>query len=553
MLQVTGILLALAGLTLPGFLLAPGDPDPARLQGVLLFRVVSVATGAALFAMGRARFDVPEARPVPWLPLAGVIGAALVLRLIGLDRDLWYDEVVTLTEFVRLPTVDLLTSYTFQNNHILFTLLAKLSVGLFGESAAAVRLPAVLFGVGSVAALFFFARRIVPDRQALFAAALVAFSYHHVWFSQNARGYTGLMFFGLVASTLFLDGLRQRRSHVWLAYAATFAAAMYVHLTAVFLFATHGLVWLGLWLLARRSPGLAATYPGARSLWPLAGLFVGGLLTLQVYALIVPHMFAAFTVTVTHAGALPTVSPWQSPLWTLLEMLRRIPGGLPAAAVATLGAAVAFHAWWRLLRRDPAAAWVIGLPIPLTLATLILAGYPHVWPRYFFQYQGFAALLLVEAVAYWGARLAGTSSPPEAGALSRPSLAILSFLVVGSLATLPANYRLPKQAYRDTRDFVEAQRGPGEPVVTVGLTSLPYERLYAPDWTSVADADELERLERQSPGVWVVYSFPTYMQIAHADVLEATQSRYQQRRVFPGTLGDGALYVFHRRGGATAP
>ena len=38
----------------------------------------------------------------------------------------------------------------------------------------------------------------------LAAAGLLTVSYHHVWFSQNARAYTALLFFTLIATTLCL-------------------------------------------------------------------------------------------------------------------------------------------------------------------------------------------------------------------------------------------------------------------------------------------------------------------------------------------------------------
>jgi hypothetical protein len=544
-----GVLLVAAGLVLPSAWLSPVEPDAARLQGIWFFRAVSVLLGFSLVATARAIGEEPPAkRPaaLPLLPLVTLLALALVVRLIGLGSDLWYDEVVSLTEFVRLPVADLLTTYTVQNNHILYSLSAKAAIALLGEAPAAVRLPAVLFGVASVAAVFAFGRRIASDREALLASALVALSYHHVWFSQNARGYTGLMFLGVVATALFVDGLRERRRRLWVAYAATFAAAMYVHLSAVFLFTCHGLVYVGLFVWGLRSPGLARQYPGARDAWPLLGFVLGGLMVLELHALILPQMFETFGRTVGDATALPKVSPWRSPLWTLLEAIRQLPGGFATAAGAALGAGLGAWAWWQLMRRDPAAAWLLALPFPLTLGTLVVAGF-HIWPRYFFQYLGFAALLLVQGAFVIVPRLPGARTRGEPWGRRAATVLVLA-LIVGSAATLPANYRTPKQPFSQAREFVESNRHPGEVVVTAGLATLPYERLYAPSWSSVDDARELAGVERESRGTWLVYSFPTYMEVAHEDILQAAEERYEERAVFPGTLGDGALFVWHRSG-----
>jgi predicted membrane-bound mannosyltransferase len=122
--------------------------------------------------------------------LLGICALALALRLYKLGAPLWYDEILTLARFVRLPLGELLTTYTSLNNHVLFSLQAKLFSSLFGESAAVLRLPAVIMGVLSIAALYQLARKEVGSWDARLTAILLAVSYHHIWFSQNARPVT---------------------------------------------------------------------------------------------------------------------------------------------------------------------------------------------------------------------------------------------------------------------------------------------------------------------------------------------------------------------------
>ena len=102
-----------------------------------------------------------EVRRWEWLCLGCILCIALVLRSINLNSGLWYDEIVTLVTYVRLPTYDLITTYSSLNNHILYSLTAQATVAVFGESAWAIRLPAMLFGVASVAALWWLARQVV--------------------------------------------------------------------------------------------------------------------------------------------------------------------------------------------------------------------------------------------------------------------------------------------------------------------------------------------------------------------------------------------------------
>ena len=119
--------------------------------------------------------------------------AGLVLRVIGLNEGMWFDEIATLVDYIRLPATQIIGHYTTLNNHVFYSLLAHFSAGWFVESAWSLRLPAVSFGVATIPAAYYLGRQITARREAFLAAAFLALSYLHVWFSQDARGYTGLV------------------------------------------------------------------------------------------------------------------------------------------------------------------------------------------------------------------------------------------------------------------------------------------------------------------------------------------------------------------------
>ncbi len=80
---------------------------------------------------------------------------------------------------------------------------------IFGASLSALRLPSILFGVGSVILLFFLVRRFTGDAFALLAAALLAFNGHQIYWSVHARMFTMVCFIGLVSSLLLLKLLEE--------------------------------------------------------------------------------------------------------------------------------------------------------------------------------------------------------------------------------------------------------------------------------------------------------------------------------------------------------
>src|SRR5207253_11250661 len=102
------------------------------------------------------------------------IGAAL--RVLYLAQPIRYDEAVTYMYFVRLPWAEALSTYTYPNNHLFHTLLAKASVTVFGNSPWALRLPAFFAGVLVVPASYLTIRALYGARAALIAAGLVASS-----------------------------------------------------------------------------------------------------------------------------------------------------------------------------------------------------------------------------------------------------------------------------------------------------------------------------------------------------------------------------------------
>src|SRR5580700_10778271 len=98
--------------------------------------------------------------PVPWGWLAVLTILAAVLRTISLNRGLWLDEITFLVVTVRQPLARIITVFPGDTQHPLYSVLARLSILTFGEHVWSLRLPAVVFGVASVPALYFLAASI---------------------------------------------------------------------------------------------------------------------------------------------------------------------------------------------------------------------------------------------------------------------------------------------------------------------------------------------------------------------------------------------------------
>ena len=532
-----------------------GHAIGALAWGPQLFRALLAFHGVSLVALGatvwKRRVDrrspqrtaASNTPTVAWVTIVLLCGVALALRLWRLDTDLWLDEMFTLTDFLRRPLPQIATMFPSQNQHMLYSLLARASLVAFGESAAAIRLPAVLFGVGSIWVLFMLGRRILGAREALLASLLMAFAYHHVWFSQNARGYSGLLFFATLATWLWIVALERGTVFRWSAYCAAAWLGVWMHMTMVFVLATHAVVYVTL-----LPSGMTATGPpgplddGFRWRAPRAWFFAGTL-SLQVYALALPE----FLGSALHEVSLD--SEWINPMWVFQESLRRLADGGLASLVVVGGlvtVAAGMASVWRSNWRDAA---LLLLPGALGGGTMLALGH-NLWPRFFFFCMGFVLLLVVRGLTAAPESLLsklGARNPARLGG-QLGTVACLALVVV-SATTLPRSY-LPKQDFSGAKQWTEEARQAGDTIVSAGLAGEAYRRYYAPEWPFVKSRVELESIQRDSRTVWLVYTLPVHLRAWFPEIWAVIQSEYETVRVFPGTLGDGDVVVCRWRGGA---
>jgi hypothetical protein len=549
-----GALLALAAAASPPALERAllGESTGRLAWGPALFRWLLVFHGLAL-AVAAWRRPAPAevadsgagAAPTPigartWLVLLSLAAAALALRLVRLGTDLWVDELLTFTDFARRPFAEIVTSFPNQNQHMLYSILGRLSMLAFGETPAALRLPAALFGAGSIVALFLLGRRAAGPREAWMAAALATVSYHHVWFSQNARGYSGLLFFTLLSTWLYLEAVERRRASWWAAYSASLVGGLAIHMTMLFVAAAQVMVHALEVVLPRRANERRPPLLPALLAWLFAGT-----VTAQLYALSLPE----FLGSAIHEASLE--SEWTDPFWVFRESAARLADAGVAGVAAVAGLAVLAAGWLSLLRGHRAAALGMALPGMLGGAAMLALGH-NLWPRFFFFCMGFALLAVARGVLEAARLLLAPFGPAVRGAAGRAGVAAFALIVVVSAATLPRVWALPKQDFSGARDYVLAVMGPRDAAVAVGLAGAVFGRYFAPDWPVPETAEELQVLRGSHATVWLVYTLPIQLEAWHPDVWNSIQSDFEVDRVFPGTLGNGEVVVVksRNRGGA---
>jgi 4-amino-4-deoxy-L-arabinose transferase-like glycosyltransferase len=186
----------------------------------------------------------PEVQSVVLLSV--ILAAAAALRLDGIGtRTLNHPEVYS-------PGIDLPWHLSNPNPRLTLAQTLKGSIGgephppgyyilmlgwtkVFGSSILALRLPSVLFGVGSVLLVYLLGCLIADTKAALLASAMLAVNGFHMFYSQIARMYSMACFLGLLSTWLLV--LLARRPDRPLIYCVLYVAA------TISALASHVYVW----------------------------------------------------------------------------------------------------------------------------------------------------------------------------------------------------------------------------------------------------------------------------------------------------------------------
>jgi len=508
---------------------------PYPIPGSVLFRALLVLDAVLVVALVRFR---PRAQAVrgssgfgmdtgDWriVALLTLIGAAI--RFTGLSRDLWIDEIATLVRHARGPAVDAFLQATSSNNHLLNSLLANWSISLFGEREWALRLPAAFFGTATIPVFYLLVRRYSGRAETALATAALTLSYHHVFFSQDARGYTGFLFGGLLATWALLRALDGQRRWMWLVYGIGMAICV-------------ASLMLGVIILAAQFLAVTALRRDRRfyAVFALVALVI-----LHVYSFVIPdilgYVFGEYRQPETGSRSSAEL------VELVFRGLRLGPVALPVLA---LGAVVGLWGACSYFRRDRFFTALLVLPEILMLAVVVGLG-AAVFPR-FFNF----ALPVVMAFAARGFQLVSEHFPKPARRWAYP--AAFAALVAMSAIPMRTWWRYPKQDYGGARLWVESVRGGGDAVLAVGIAGEGY-RHYWRDVEVTNRVSVVRKATATRPQVWLLYSFPQDMDKRRPKLLRLIRSQFEEVRVFPGMVGDGEIRVCRYRrkddvaGGAT--
>lgn len=192
---------------------------------------------------------IPQSDQVEWraaVPVLLLMVVGALLRFWSIDtRGLWLDEAVTIMH-ARSTLADVVATVASGVHPPLFHILMSLWIRVFGSAETAVRSFAAVWGLLSIPAAYWATRVVFDRRSGLIAATIAAFSPYLVWYSQEARMYSMMLFFGFMSVGYLAMAIKTNRTRHWVAYTVFTFLGMFTHYFFVFLVLGEGLYFVAI-------------------------------------------------------------------------------------------------------------------------------------------------------------------------------------------------------------------------------------------------------------------------------------------------------------------
>ncbi len=371
----------------------------------------------------------------PSLLLIGLTVAAAWLRLSHLgSKSLWLDEGATVA-LARASWQHFAWVWWHgeANLQTVYFLLMRAWI-LGGLSESWLRLPSALFGTASIPLLYVVARKLVSDKAALAAAALLAFSPAHVYYSHEARSYTLTILLVLLSTYFFVGAVEDGRRRNWVLWTVFGMAAFYSHD-----FAALVLVAQAFSLLFRKTPP---------ETWKRAW-FCG----LLIFLAALPGLTYVFRASPEnlHFIWMPKATPKE--LWRLLQFFGGSGVKVWLALILWIAGLVSIA---RTRRRDTERFWrgmlvVSWAVLPAVLAALISLRNPLFVQRYLIF--SLPATILLAAIGMTELRRMYLG------------VALAVALCAMSIPAIVKEYHKPREDWRAASKAILASAEPGDAVV----------------------------------------------------------------------------------------
>jgi len=172
-----------------------------------------------------------------WVTGAVALSFALANTNLGL-RSLWWDEAFS----VLIAQLDWPSFWTtilnWHMNQALYMFLLKLWIPL-GDNETTVRFLSVVFATASVPIIYLVGKELFDSRTGVAASYLLAANGFFIFYAQEARCYSLLLFLTLSSSYFAIRCVKSPARKWWAGYIVLSILATYTHFFAVWVMLAH--------------------------------------------------------------------------------------------------------------------------------------------------------------------------------------------------------------------------------------------------------------------------------------------------------------------------
>ncbi|MFA5147304.1 MAG: glycosyltransferase family 39 protein [Candidatus Omnitrophota bacterium] len=175
--------------------------------------------------------------------LCSIVALGFLLRVYHLgNSSLWWDELMTVSR-IDYPLVQVVRNLFISPFPPLYYILMNLWVKAFGNSEFFLRLPSLMFSVGSVIAVFYLARELFDEDAGFFSALFLSVSPYSIWFAQTAKMYSMSWFFAILSFLFFHRFTRDKRRVSLLLYVIFTTLSIYTTYIGFILILTQNILF----------------------------------------------------------------------------------------------------------------------------------------------------------------------------------------------------------------------------------------------------------------------------------------------------------------------
>ncbi|MBN1431201.1 MAG: glycosyltransferase family 39 protein [Methanomicrobiaceae archaeon] len=399
-----------------------------------------------------------------------VIGFILRFYNIGFN-SLWLDEASThvFAQMSLSGIWDATASGEF--NPPLFYYMEHFMLGA-GDNEFILRFIPALLGALTVPVFYFLGREVSGKAGGAVTAALIAFSSFHIFYSQEARAYTPMLFFFSIALLSYLYAMRNGGTKWWALFGVFSAFAFWTHF---YVFVAIGIIILHALIVKREEIMKNA----AESLKPL--IIALGLFIIMSLPLIVVTVGLFFKRTASG----PT---WGlSGINVMTQTVMMISGDMLTTAILLILALFGLYAVWRS-DRNMFLLLILSLVLPFIVSMILSTKIPmsprymiYLLPFYFMTVSG--CLLLV----------------PKSIDMKKAAAVLIAVIFIINLPALAGYYTsYTKNDWRGFATGIEEATNEGDVIVVLpGYIKQPLNYYYSStdDGTTEYSADSVKNLE----------------------------------------------------------